>query len=99
MDGSCDVKGCTNETYMGWRPLTERLGKQICEGHWNRHKDPGDGFSLFEAFGFRRPAGGITRDRGPSPELSGCRRSGRTGRPAGNLVYFTQRIISRTRHV
>ena len=56
MDGYCDVKGCTNETYMGWRPLTERLGKQICEGHWLRHKDPADSFNLFDAFGFRRPA-------------------------------------------
>jgi len=55
MDGFCDVPGCTNETYMGWRPLTERQGKQICEEHWNLHK-VGD-FDLFEAFGFRRPAG------------------------------------------
>jgi len=57
MDGSCDVKGCTQPTYMGCRPLTERLGKQICEGHWLRHKDPQDSFDLFDAFGFRRPAG------------------------------------------
>jgi hypothetical protein len=42
---------------MGWRPLTERLGKQICEGHWLRHKDPNDSFNLWDAFGFRRPAG------------------------------------------
>jgi len=57
MNGSCDVSGCTGETYMGWRPLTERQGKQICEGHWRRHQDPEDSFDLFEAFGFRRPAG------------------------------------------
>ena len=39
---------------MGWRPLTERLGKQICEYHWLRHKDPQDSFDLFDAFGFRK---------------------------------------------
>ena len=57
MDGSCDVSGCQRVTYMGWRPLTESRGRQICEGHWRRHKDPNDSFDLFEAFGFRRPAG------------------------------------------
>jgi len=45
MDGSCDVRECTQPTFMGWRPLTERLGKQICEGHWHRHKDPADIFA------------------------------------------------------
>jgi hypothetical protein len=55
MDGYCDVKGCTEPTFMGWRPLTERLGRQICEYHWLRHKDPEDSFDLFDAFGFRRP--------------------------------------------
>ncbi|MFH1716530.1 MAG: hypothetical protein ABIF19_04200 [Planctomycetota bacterium] len=57
MNGSCDVKGCDRETYLGWRPLTESRGRQICEGHWRRHQDPEDSFDLFEAFGFRRPAG------------------------------------------
>ena len=57
MDGTCNAKGCTQPTFMGWRPLTERLGRQICEGHWRRHKDPNDDFDLFEAFGFRRPTG------------------------------------------
>ena len=42
---------------MGWRPLTERLGKQICESHWTRHKDPADPFNLWDVFGFRKPAG------------------------------------------
>ena len=42
---------------MGWRPLTERLGRKICEQHWRRHKDEQDSFDLFEAFGFKRPAG------------------------------------------
>jgi hypothetical protein len=51
----CDVSACHRETYMGWRPLTERLGRKICEYHWHRHEDPEDGFDLFEAFGFRRP--------------------------------------------
>jgi len=55
MNGTCDVPGCTNKTYMGWRPLSEPKGKQICEYHWNLHKV--GGFDLFEAFGFRRPAG------------------------------------------
>jgi hypothetical protein len=56
MDGTCDVPGCTNETYMGWQPLTESRGKQICEQHWTRHKDPNDDFDVFDVFGFRRPA-------------------------------------------
>jgi hypothetical protein len=53
----CDVNGCTNETYMGWRPLTERIGRKICEQHWTRHQNPEDSFDLFEAFGFQRPPG------------------------------------------
>ena len=57
MDGSCDVTGCSGQTYLGWRPLTERIGHKICEQHWRRHKDEQDSFDLFEAFGFRRPAG------------------------------------------
>jgi hypothetical protein len=56
MNGSCDVKGCDRETYLGWRPLTESLGRQICEYHWHRHNDKQDSFDLFDAFGFRRPA-------------------------------------------
>jgi len=56
MDGLCDVKGCSRATYISWRPLTERRGRQICEYHWNRHKDKKDGFDLYEAFGFKRPA-------------------------------------------
>ncbi|MHC4154170.1 MAG: hypothetical protein ACYST6_04500 [Planctomycetota bacterium] len=55
MDGYCDVPECTNKTYMGWRPRSERLGKQICEDHWGRHKDPEGSLDLFEVFGFRRP--------------------------------------------
>ncbi len=56
MYGTCDVPGCTNETYMGWRPLSQPLGKQICEYHFRRHDDPADSFNLWEAFGFRRSA-------------------------------------------
>ena len=55
--GLCDVPGCSGQTYMGWRPLTERMGRKICERHWRRHRDQQDSFNLFEAFGFRRPAG------------------------------------------
>ncbi|MHC4580238.1 MAG: hypothetical protein ACYS14_02195 [Planctomycetota bacterium] len=57
MDGLCDAKGCSGQTYMGWRPLTERVGRKICEQHWRRHRDPQDSFDLFEEFGFRRPEG------------------------------------------
>lgn len=56
MDGLCDVPGCAGPVLLGWRPVTERHGRQICETHWLRHRDPQDGFDLFEAFGFRRPA-------------------------------------------
>ena len=52
---SCDVTGCSGQTYMGWRPLTEPIGRQVCEYHWRRHKDAQDSFDLFEAFGFRMP--------------------------------------------
>ena len=57
MDGSCDVGGCSGQTYMGWRPLSEPLssGRKVCEEHWRRHKDAQDSFDLFEAFGFKRP--------------------------------------------
>jgi len=57
MDGSCDVPGCTQPTFMGWQLLTESRGRQICEHHWNRHKDPADPFNLWDVFGFRKPAG------------------------------------------
>ena len=55
--GMCDVPGCTEQTYMGWRPLTEKISRQVCEQHWRRHKDKHDSFDLFELFGFVRPAG------------------------------------------
>ena len=57
MDGLCDVTGCTNRVLLGWRPLTERIGRKVCEKHWHRHKDEQDSFDLFEVFGFRRPEG------------------------------------------
>jgi len=41
---------------MGWRPLNETLGRQICKKHWTRHENPNDSFNLFAAFGLRRPA-------------------------------------------
>ena len=58
MDGSCDLKGCTGQTFMGWRPLGDPLssGRKICEQHWRRHKDQQDSFDLFEVFRFKRPA-------------------------------------------
>jgi len=56
-NGFCDVNGCANPVFMGWRPLTERLGRKVCQYHWRRHKDQQDSFDLFEAFGFVRPAG------------------------------------------
>lgn len=57
MNSLCDVQGCSRETYMGWRPLTERLGRQVCKYHWRRHKDELDSFDLYEVFKFRRPEG------------------------------------------
>jgi hypothetical protein len=55
--GLCDVPQCEEETYMGWRPRSvhQRLGKQICRIHFERHKDNNDKFSLYDAFGFERP--------------------------------------------
>ena len=61
MFGICDVKKCSEPTFMGWRPLTERRGRQICEQHWRQHSNDEDSFDLFEAFGFKRP----TRIRKP----------------------------------
>jgi len=57
MDGLCDVKGCRGLPLLGWRPLTERIGRKICEQHWHRHQDKQDSFDLFDEFKFRRPAG------------------------------------------
>ena len=56
MDSICDVKGCQGLPLLGWRPLTERIGRKVCEQHWRRHQDKQDGFDLFEAFNFQRPA-------------------------------------------
>ena len=57
MDGLCDVPGCTEAVLLGWRPLTEQRGRQICEQHWLEHRDPQDNFDLFEAFSFKSSAG------------------------------------------
>ena len=57
MDGLCDVKGCKSLPLLGWRPLTERRGRQICEFHWRRHLDEKDSFDLYDEFKFRRPEG------------------------------------------
>ncbi len=83
MDGTCDVPGCTNETFMGWRPLSEPLGKQICESHWNRHKDPADSFNLWDAFGFQRPANRPARPIRAEPSQYGC----------GRVLPFTKPIV------
>ena len=56
-NGLCDVKGCNKATYMCWRPLTERISRQICEYHWLKHKDETDSFDLFDEFKFRRALG------------------------------------------
>lgn len=56
-NGLCDVKGCQGLPYLGWRPLTEHLGRKICELHWRRHLDENDSFDLFDEFKFRRPLG------------------------------------------
>jgi len=85
----CDVPRCSGQTYLGWCPLTERMGRKICEQHWLRPRDDHDSFDLFEAFGFRRPAGvpkpvvkkdiascASGRKREPRPvkdKVSGCR--------------------------
>ncbi|MHC4560647.1 MAG: hypothetical protein ACYS80_25485 [Planctomycetota bacterium] len=55
MDGLCDVKVCQSLPLLGWRPLTERRGRKICEQHWHRHLDETDSFDLFDEFKFRRP--------------------------------------------
>ena len=57
MNGLCDVTGCRSLPLLGWRPLTERIGRKICEYHWRRHKDEKDSFDLFDEFKFRRPVG------------------------------------------
>jgi len=51
---TCQVKGCSNPAYMGWQPTGERRGVQICKAHALRHRDPRDGFNLFDAFRFTR---------------------------------------------
>jgi len=54
MDGLCDVQGCQSLPLLGWRPLTERISRKICEQHWCRHKNKQDSFNLYEVFGFKR---------------------------------------------
>jgi hypothetical protein len=56
-NGLCDVKECRGLPLLGWRPLTERIGRKICEKHWRRHQDENDSFDLFDEFKFRRPLG------------------------------------------
>jgi hypothetical protein len=56
-NGLCDVKECQGLPLLGWRPLTEAVGRRVCERHWRRHRDEQDNFDLFEVFGFRRPVG------------------------------------------
>ena len=53
VNGLCDVPQCKEQTFMGWRPLTERTGRQICEHHWQGHKS--GRLSLYDAFDFKRP--------------------------------------------
>lgn len=55
MDGLCDVKGCNERTFMGWCPLTESRGRQICEKHFRRHDNKNDNFDLYDEFNFKRP--------------------------------------------
>ena len=57
MNGLCDVKECRGLPLLGWRPLTERIGRKVCEQHWRRHQDKQDSFDLFDEFKFRRPVG------------------------------------------
>jgi hypothetical protein len=56
-NGLCDVKDCRGLPLLGWRPLTERTGRKVCEHHWLRHKDDKDSFDLYDEFKFRRPEG------------------------------------------
>jgi hypothetical protein len=53
-NGICDIAGCQRKTYMGWRPLSEKMGRQVCEYHWCRHNDNSDNFNLFDTFDFPR---------------------------------------------
>jgi hypothetical protein len=79
-DEGCDVNGCPGRTHMGWRPLTEKTGRKVCEYHWRRHRDGQDSFDLFEAFGFRRPQ--PKKDIAPPvAELSLRRYCGECGQP------------------
>ena len=54
MSMGCDVRGCERETYMCWRPLSVSIGRQVCEHHWDRHKDLQDKFDLHDVFNFPR---------------------------------------------
>lgn len=74
-NGICDIAGCQRETYMGWRPLSENIGQQVCEYHIDKHRSPDDGFNLFDAFGFQRlPAvqSGYSWQTNSRPALRRC---------------------------
>lgn len=97
MNCICDVPGCSSPAFMGWRPLTERRGRKICERHWRRHQNPKDSFDLFDAFGFRRPAQASKFETVAKP-VCNCGRELSTGRRLC-VVCVAERKRQRNRRV
>jgi predicted nucleic acid-binding Zn ribbon protein len=79
MNGLCDVKGCSEPTFVAWRPLTESQRRQICKQHWRRHLGEKDSFDLYEAFKFRRPARKTRRPIQTETRRCGCGRAIQAG--------------------
>lgn len=72
-NGICDVRDCQRQTYLGWRPLSEPRGRQICEYHIKRHRDENEKFILFDEFGFnRRPVKDRANTAPQENKCSGC---------------------------
>jgi hypothetical protein len=76
---SCDVKECSEPTFIGWKPLTESRGWQICERHWRRHLNEKDRFDLYDAFKFRRPVRKPRRPVQTETRRCGCGRALQAG--------------------
>ena len=98
MDGLCDVNGCRNLPLLGWRPLTERRGRQICEYHWRRHLDKQDSFDLFDEFKFRRPAGIPKPEAKKDVRRCACGRKLPSGRRMAGSFYPAIRIMDKSRN-
>ena len=53
MNGICEVPECKEQSFMVWRPLTEKTGQQVCKPHFEKHKESRNEF-LYNAFRIKK---------------------------------------------